>query len=318
MLARMNARLLVALLFLVLAVAPAYAQQEPDSTFDVNIARPAFSARHPRVSIDEAHHEFHTMGGRYAPFARLMKSDGFDVIPGRDRFNAQALAGVDILVIANALGAEEMDDTAAAHPAFTAEEIEAVRTWVDAGGALLLIADHAPMGSAAKSLAAAFGVDMRSSYAVDPVQGKKGSEAVVTYVAGQGLFTDHPIVHGRDSTESLHRVTAFAGQSLSGPPHSTQLLRLSDRAEDLMVGLGEFQHVKKDQRQSAKGRAQAIAFDYGRGRVVVLGEAAMLSAQYADMAPVNRLHYPVGLNHPGLDNRQFALNVMHWLTRLIG
>ena len=187
-----------------------------------------------------------------------------------------------------------------------------MRTWVEAGGALLLIADHSPMGSAAKSLAAVFGVDMRSSYTVDPVQGEKGREAVVTYVAGQGLFTDHPIVHGRDSTESLRRVTTFAGQSLTGPPHSTQLLRFSDRAEDLMVGLGQLQHVKEEQRLSAKGRAQAIAFDYGRGRVVVLGEAAMLSAQVAGPKRV-----PVGMNAPGNDDRQFALNVMRWLGRVL-
>lgn len=310
--ARMKALLFAPALLLVLAAAPALAQQEPDTTFNVGVARPAFTARHPRVSIDQAHHEFHTMGGRYGPFARLMKSDGLDVIPGRDKFNAQALTGIDILVIANALGVDDMADTAAAHPAFTGEEIEAVRTWVEAGGALLLIADHSPMGSAAKSLAAAFGVDMRSSLAVDPVQGKKGNEAVVTYVAGKGLFTDHPIVHGRDSTETLHRVTAFAGQSLTGPPHSAQLLQLSDRAEDLMVGLGEYDHVKKEQRLSAKGRAQAIAFDYGHGRVVVLGEAAMLSAQVAGPRRI-----PMGMNVRGNDDRQFALNVMRWLGRAL-
>ncbi len=50
--------------------------------------------------------------------------------------------------------------------------------------------------------------------------------------------------------------------------------------------------------------------EFGKGRVVVLGEAAMLTA---------RLHRfdgsPIGMNTPGYDNRQFALNVMHWLTR---
>ena len=308
----MRARVLAGCLLGLLLPLAARAQQEPDSTFDAHVARPAFATRHPRVSIDQAHFNFHTMDGRYAPFAALMKSDGCDVVPGRDRFDARALTGLDVLVIANALGAEAMDDTAAAHPAFTAEEIAAVRAWVEAGGALLLIADHSPMGAAAKTLAAAFGVDMRCSYAVDPVQGQKGSEAIVTYVAGKGLFTGHPIVRGRDSTETLHRVTTYAGQSLTGPPHSTQLLRFSDQAQDLMVGLGGYQNVGKGQRVSAKGRAQGLAFEYGRGRVVVLGEAALMSAQVFGPKRIR-----LGMNAPGTDDRQFALNVMRWLGRAL-
>jgi hypothetical protein len=45
---------------------------------------------------------------------------------------------------------------------------------------------------------------------------------------------------------------------------------------------------------------------------VVLGEAAMLTAQLAgpEKAPFG------GLNVPGIDNKQLALNIMHWLSRL--
>jgi hypothetical protein len=42
--------------------------------------------------------------------------------------------------------------------------------------------------------------------------------------------------------------------------------------------------------------------------VVILGEAAMLTAQVADGVAF-------GMNIPGNDNRQFALNIMHWLSR---
>ncbi len=44
------------------------------------------------------------------------------------------------------------------------------------------------------------------------------------------------------------------------------------------------------------------------GRVMVLGEAAMLSAQRA--GPFGML---MGMNAPGSDDRQFALNVVRWL-----
>lgn len=60
------------------------------------------------------------------------------------------------------------------------------------------------------------------------------------------------------------------------------------------------------------GRAQGIAMTLGKGRVVVLGEAAMLSAQ---LAGPNKM--PFGMNRTGIDNRQIALNIMHWLSGLL-
>ncbi|HXU07424.1 MAG TPA: DUF4350 domain-containing protein, partial [Blastocatellia bacterium] len=59
--------------------------------------------------------------------------------------------------------------------------------------------------------------------------------------------------------------------------------------------------------------AQGIALKFGRGRVVVLAEAAMMSAQVVGPRKVK-----FGMNKPGTDNRQLALNIMHWLSRLMG
>jgi hypothetical protein len=44
---------------------------------------------------------------------------------------------------------------------------------------------------------------------------------------------------------------------------------------------------------SAAGRAQALAMPFGKGRVVVFGEAAMLTAQNVNF----------GMNYPGTDDR---------------
>ena len=63
---------------------------------------------------------------------------------------------------------------------------------------------------------------------------------------------------------------------------------------------------------SAAGRAQGLAFTLGKGRVVVLGEAAELSAQVVGLEGEK-----FGMNVPGLDNRQMALNIMHWLSGLL-
>jgi hypothetical protein len=219
-------------LILTLFSVPARAQQEPDKAFDTNIAKPAFVARHPRVAIDEAHHNFHRIDGRYLPFANLLRHDGCEVVAGKTAFTAESLKPLDVLVISNALGDEHMDYPAASNPAFTPEECAAVRAWVEGGGALLLIADHAPMGAANRILGEKFQVDMRSGYTIDTVQSvPKGSPSIVAYVPGKGLVADHAIVRGRDSTERVRRVVTYTGQSLTGPSDATVLLRLSDKAE---------------------------------------------------------------------------------------
>jgi hypothetical protein len=72
--------------------------------------------------------------------------------------------------------------------------------------------------------------------------------------------------------------------------------------------------------RSAAGRAQGIAFALGKGRVVVLGEAAMLSAQRITGPMARRLgreSITMGMNAPGNDDRQFALNIAHWLSGLL-
>ncbi len=56
------------------------------------------------------------------------------------------------------------------------------------------------------------------------------------------------------------------------------------------------------------GQTQGLAFEWGEGRVVILGESAMVTAQVS-----GRVRY--GMNTPDNDNRQFVLNVMHWLSR---
>jgi len=90
----------------------------------------------------------------------LITNDGYQITPNKENFSAATLKGFDVLVISNALGAERMNMPEAANPAFTIEECDAVRDWVKGGGHLLLIADHAPMGSANQILAERFGVNM--------------------------------------------------------------------------------------------------------------------------------------------------------------
>src|SRR5262245_47044403 len=141
-------------------------QQVADSDFDAKAPRPAYTATHPIAVIDAAHKNFHTAEGNYKPFASLITSDGYQVSSNQEKFQAGMLKGVDILVIANALGAGIfLPDASKA--AFTEAECDAVRDWVRDGGSLLFIADHAPIGEANEILSRRFGVDMSKVHTQD-------------------------------------------------------------------------------------------------------------------------------------------------------
>jgi hypothetical protein len=281
--------------------------QVADPNFDATVAHPAYQKNGPKVLFDEAHNNFHTASGRYKPFADLITSDGYQITPNKQKFSAETLKGFDLLVISNALGAPRMNAPEAANPAFTAEECDAVRDWVKGGGALLLIADHAPMGAANQILAQRFEVDMSKMFTIDNQNFDKESEnpGFIIYRRESGRLADHPITRGRNDSERVNKVIAFTGQSLKGPAGSVAFLKLADSALDAMPG-------ENNKPVSAAGRAQGIVLTNGKGRLVVMGEAAMLSAQ---LAGPNRI--PFGMNRAGIDNRQLALNIVHWLSGLL-
>jgi hypothetical protein len=302
----LTGRLLAAACVAGLTVA-GFAQQVADPDFDTKVANPAYTKKHPKVFLDEAHHNFHTAGGRYKPFADLITSDGYQVIPYTEKFSRTSLRGCDVLVISNALGARAMGSPEAGNPAFTEEECDAVRDWVRAGGNLLLIADHAPMGAANERLGLRFGVDMSKGYTFDPANHDEEarSESSIRYDRDNKLLGDHPITRGRNAGEKISKVIAFTGQSVKGPPDSVAFMKLADTAIDLTPARAG----SEEKRVSAAGRAQGIAFKFGKGRVVVMAEAGMLSAQIGGPQKVK-----FGMNRPGIDNRQLALNIIHWLS----
>jgi hypothetical protein len=302
-------RLFATACILILAIA-GLAQQVADPDFDTRVATPAYPKKHPKVFLDEAHNNFHTASGRYKPFADLVSSDGYQVIPNKQKFTKESLAGCDVLVISNALGAPAMGSPEASNPAFTEEECDAVRDWVRSGGNLLLIADHAPMGAANERLGLRFGVEMSKAYTGDPKNRdeESRSDSFLVYTRDNKLLGDHPITTGRNQSERVSRIIAFTGQSLKGPAGSFAFMKLADTAFDVMPTErgGDGKEV------SAAGRAQGVALKLGKGRVVVMGEAGMLSAQLAGPQKTK-----FGMNRPGIDNRQLALNIIHWLTRLL-
>lgn len=282
--------------------------QRADYGWTPSVAEPAFTATHPVVLIDEGHNNASTAGitGRYWPFARLLRADGYAVRRGTRPFTPGSLDGARVLVIANAMGAPRPQafginlpgrwkgDRSA--PAFTPAEIQVVRSWVDQGGSLLLVADHAPCGDAAAGLASALGVTMHKGFTEVP--GEQSDPLL--FSEENGRLGDHAIVSGGGTGRALTRVMTFTGQSLDAPPGAAILLRLPASAVEYVAESDSFV-------PHPAGAAQGLAFEYGKGRVVILGEAAMMTAQVS-----RRVRF--GMNMPGNDNQQFVLNTLRWLT----
>jgi hypothetical protein len=301
------------------------AQQVVDSSFKASVDRPAYAAgAGPRVAIDEAHDNFHTAGGQYKPLADLLTADGYRVSALAQKFDARLPADLKVLVVANARNLSAMRAGDITQPAFTDRECDALRDWVRQGGSLLLIADHAPYGHAAARLGARFGVTMGKGWTFD---GTPAGEITtqLDFSRQNGLLGHHAILRGRSSSEVITHVKTFTGQSLGVPAGATILLKLSGTARDAATPddlnaegaatQGRDASERGKHSTSVGGRAQGLALSFGKGRVVVLGEAALLSAQVLPAADGTEMKF--GMNVPGTDDRQFALNVFHWLSGIL-
>lgn len=306
----------ISLLFAALLVAGCSSGDRIDSKFDTRVAAPAYHGDGPRVLFDEAHHNGHRAGGSYRPFVRLVESDGYRVATNSKRITAKTLQPYAVFLVANAAGTNERND----EPAFDASECDAIRDWVASGGSLLLVTDHYPTGPAAETLASRFGVqlskgDVSDTTAFDPAF----EPSHIVYSRDNGGLAAHPIVEGRSEAERVGRVLTFTGEAVRADAPAVGFLRLSDaalaRSPKAVVehrGADVIMSVTYENPVAVPGWSQGVALEWGKGRVVVLGEAAMLTARLRQNDGAR-----IGMNVPGYDNRQLALNLMHWLTRLI-
>jgi hypothetical protein len=299
------------LLVLLLGVSPSStAQQIADTLFKPNVGSPAYPAgRGPTVLIDEGHRNFHTMEGRYLPFARLLQKDGYLVKPYHGPLTVPGLAGAKILVIANALAKENENEwTLPTPPAFDSAEIGVVREWVNNGGSLFLIADHMPFPGAVGTLAAEFGVLMGNGFALDGAT----ENGLMRFSRSGGSLADHPITRGRNALEHVDSVVAFTGQAFRLDGSGEALMTLG-RNVVLLMPQAAWQFSRLTPSVSASGMLQGAAIRFGKGRVAVFGEAAMFSAQLSGPS-----RNPAGMNDPAApQNAQFLLNVVHWLSDIL-
>jgi len=287
------------------------AQQAPDLDYQPPLPRPAYQAgQGPRIAVDEAHHNYHTADGRYRPFAELLRRDGYRVAGLGQPFSPESLSGVDVLVIANALNARNVEDWSLPTPsAFAPDEIAAVRAWVEKGGALFLIVDHMPFPGAAGDLARAFGVEFSNGFAVSKTV---GGPSILTFTPDTGL-RDNPVTRGRGGPEKVTSVATFTGSAFLPPKDAIPVLEFSAAFVSLKPTKA-WQMNPTTPKEPLTGWCQGAVMKVEKGRVAVFGEAAMFSAQL-----IGPRRQTMGMNAPEApQNHQLLLNVMHWLTRAQG
>lgn len=283
-----------------------------DSSYQPSLTAALFQGPAPVLLFDEAHRNLHSISGTYEPFALLARRTGLMIRALRTPPTAQTLAEASALMIVTAQGPEDPGD----QPAFSSADIAAIRTFVADGGGLVLVVDHFPFADAVQSLARAFGVELSRGMTFDTEHARPEDESQLVFSRSNGLLAAHPITKPA-SGRGVDSVEVFTGTSMSIPPGATALLATGPNAKDLIPSVsvvedGRDRRTVVDYRESqpGSGRALAVALLHGRGRVVIVGDSAMLTAQF-DRKTSKRF----GLTTPGADNELFAAHLLRWVIQ---
>jgi hypothetical protein len=268
----------------------------------------------PVVVIDDAHEN--SQRSNFRGLIDLLGGDGFCVRQSATAITPVSLREAKVLVISNPGG---WDGPGAS---LGADEASAVIAWVQAGGSLLLILDHAPAPKNAAMLTTALGVpSWHDGYAMvkvldrlvpniifwqpdafpadGPTIGATGPGGGTGYQGKDAVLARHPITEGRSSAERVRRVATFGGSAFEPPAGAEALMILpaaaaSFRPTQTPGATPSF--TAETPSVSVAGWVQGAVMKYGKGRVALFGESGFFSGG------------------PAADNRLFVLNVFHWLT----
>jgi hypothetical protein len=284
----------------------AHAQQRPDTAFIYAIPTPEYSpGKGPLVAIDDAHHNFHTLEGGFAPFGKQLKTDGYNVQSYSMPLTTLNIGtGPRILVIAIALDASDTSDWIAPNPsAFSREEISKVQQWVRDGGRLLLIADHMPFAGAASELASAFGFRFLNGFAFTGERSWPPSK----FTSEEGTLRSSPVTEAGSMQSAVREVVTYTGSAFTIPDQAIPVLQFRPEHWSLQPDTAWVFHPGTPRFQ-LENYCQGALMKYGKGKIAVFGEAAMFTAQIVNGS------FKVGINSPDApENARFLLNVIHWL-----
>lgn len=277
--------------------------QLADNAYMPKIEKPTYAkSEGSLIYVDEGHHNFHTLEGRLFATGKLLERDGYRVLPYEGTATIERLQECKILLIVNALNEKNDDWINPTYSAFTKQEIIEITQWVTEGGSLLMIADHMPFPGAIYDLAVQFGFEYENGHAEDTA-----GNADYFYRKSKTL-NSNIITNGKNEKEKVDSILTFSGCAFGIPDDATVILKfdstwVSYNPDEAWVydGVEPF---------SIDGYAQGAYKTFGKGRVVVFGEAMMFTAQLGG----GLSWIKIGMNSRECpDNYQLLLNSIHWL-----
>ena len=283
--------------------------QAPDYNYISQKILPAYpKGKGPVIYFDEAHKNLHTLNDRLLVTGNLLESDGYKVKPLKSKISSdKILSNCKIFVINNALNDKNVDDwTNPTFSAFTEDEIENIKNWVEYGGSLLLIIDHMPIPGAAYNLAKKFGFELKNGHAM--AQPEKDNY----FFRVKKTLSDNIITNGRNNSERIDSILSFDGSGFIIPEDATSILTFDSTYYQWdPKSAWELSSVKP---YSIKGFSQGAYKKFGKGKIVLYGEAMMFTAQLgAGLSWVK-----LGMNSEKCPNNyRLFLNTIHWLDGLI-
>ncbi len=293
-----------------IGVATAQRAQKPDLAYRYENNSPAFAAGSGPKIVFSTRNSVFVEVDLHSPLSALAEADGFATAKDERLLDAVVADNPGILALINPYLRSYNDYPAIEPPsAFSDEEIEAVRGWVENGGSLLVIADHAPLGGGSSKLASAFGFTYLNGHTGEDRSAAAGyAKLSLTYTPQDGLG-DHAITNGATGRKQRGRFHTFGGQSFIPPAEAVSLLTLPQGWSAWFVhDIGA--NLQSPQKMDASGMSQGAVLEYGKGRVAIFAEAGAFSAQ---LLP-DGSH--VGFNTElGKENPEFALSVLRWLAR---
>ncbi|MFC4119248.1 DUF6421 family protein [Nonomuraea zeae] len=255
----------------------------------------------PRVLFDEAHSESWTVrrevaeainpahpdDNSYARAAGLLRHLGHTVTARTDgALSAEVLAEQDVLVIAHPAGDRWERTTGQGSPVFGADELDAIQSFVAAGGGLVVLAEEEQdkYGNNLADLLGRFGVGVEHATVRDPKHAHRG---VATWVLARPAVASGLLAGVRTACfyrSGVLTLTAGPAEADGGvPAEATVLFATSPDADPA-------------------GAPLAVAVRYGRGRVVAFADSDLFGDDSID----------------DYDHRALWGNVVTWAARVPG
>ncbi|MEO1254221.1 MAG: hypothetical protein AAFY41_04930 [Bacteroidota bacterium] len=280
----------------------AFSQPNTDSSFHFRFKSPYFQK--PKViAIDAIHNNRHTKDTGLSHLTKILEQDGFLVKENKELFSQESLKEIDILIIVNALhdsNAKRWELPCLS--AFTNQEIDVLKDWVEDGGRLFLSADHMPYSGAVQKLARAFQVEWGNNFD----QSKKKRWPPASFDRSKGTLLSSAVTDSSHFAAEVSQIGTFTGSGFRSSSLTPFLI--FDSTYELLYPKIAWKFSKKTKRINAKGWCQGAYGEFGKGKVVFMGESAMFTAQ-------SRGRTKIGMNSPDApENAQLAVNIFRYLA----